>query len=77
MTQVYSIYCEKDTEQSEKRCRAIVRLLGIFGATIRNALFQFLPRGRVKGCKSHFVVVLLALLLLSDAKSKQALPLFL
>ena len=33
-----------------------------------DALFQFLPSGGVNGCKSHFVVVLFALLLLSDAK---------
>ena len=33
-----------------------------------DALFQFLPSGGVNGCNSHFVVVLFALLLLSDAK---------
>ena len=33
-----------------------------------DALFQFLPSGGVNGCKSHFVVVLFAVLLLSDAK---------
>ena len=30
ITQIYLIYCEKDTELSEKRYRAIIRLLGIF-----------------------------------------------
>ena len=46
ITQIYSIYCEKDTEQSEKRYRAIARLLGIFWTTTRQILSVWLPNGR-------------------------------
>lgn len=46
ITQMYSIYFERDTEQSEKRYRAIARLLGIFWTTTRQILSVWLPNGR-------------------------------
>ena len=43
---MYLIYCEKIPSNQQKRYRAIVRLLGIFWATIRQVLSVWLPNGR-------------------------------